>query len=103
MGTHQARHVTQTSLCHRGIHMTKKIVRDHDMLGPQGVESLRLRDIADLPLYPFLYPRFDCDYIPITVKQFHHLRCRHSFKNISTCQLWTNEWVCRIYQIPPPT
>src|SRR5215831_2162828 len=44
----------QTSLCHRGIHMTKKIVRDHDMLGPQGVESLRLRDIADLPLYPFL-------------------------------------------------
>jgi len=44
--------------------MTKKIVRDHDMLGLQGVESLRLRDIADLPLYPFFYPRFDCDYIP---------------------------------------
>ena len=84
--------------------MTKKIVRDHDMLGLQGVESLRLRDIADLPLYPFLYPRFDCDYIPVTVKQFHHLRLptfvqKYQYLSIVEQRVGT----CRIYQIPPPT
>jgi len=71
------------------MHMTKKIVRDHDILRAQGVDSLLLCDIAGLPLDPFLYPAFDRDDIPITVKQFHDLRFLHSFKNISAGQLWT--------------
>jgi hypothetical protein len=87
------RDITQTSLCHEGMHVTKEIVRDHDILGPQGIDSLGLCDIADLPLDPFLYPRFDCDELPITVKHIHDLHFVHSFEKISTCQWWTNKRV----------
>src|SRR5271165_4753867 len=92
-GAHQTRDVTQTTFCRQGRHMTEKIARDHNILGPQGVDSLRLYDIADLPLDAFLYPRFDCDHVPIAVEQVHHLRFIHSFKNIRICQLWINERV----------
>src|SRR6266436_1486012 len=69
VGPHQAPDITQTSLCHQGMHMTEKIVRGHDIVGPQGVDSFRFVDIADLPLNPFLYPRFNCDNVAITKKK----------------------------------